>query len=513
MSTQEKEKVLIHSHPAQTADYQATRYSLDGERFISVPVVMMIEGVRNGSAGPILHLAEELQKSAQQWDGTPVTIAHPQINGEFVSVNDAPDCVVGHITGARVEGKKLKGYAVMKEQQLISISPQANEAIQNNEPLDVSIGVFTINDDNPGEYNGIQYESIARQYRPDHLALLPGERGACSWEDGCGIRVNTSANHSKNQIVSFSKIVKNELMENEKTIQAIKDMAKKGFSIIQANVKGFQEKMSMIQNKLDAMDIRSPEGNSIAYHMLEEVFDGYFIYRKREPEGSKLYRQSYQMNAEDQVEFTGEPVSVRKDVNYVQVNQFSTNHKTEGGNMSEKKPSACLIKKVDAVINHELTQFAEDDREFLLTQSESVLEKFIPKEPAKKEETPQMNAEQAMELLRNSFKKPEDFLKVLPEEMQDQMRSGLALHKEQRTQLVDVIIANTEEGTWNKDELEGMDTAMLKKISKSVVTNKEKQENDFSGMNGGGADPEVQANQKHEEEPLGLPQLNFKPKK
>ena len=500
MSTQEKEKVLIHSHPAQTADYQATRYSLDGERFISVPVVMMIEGVRNGSAGPILHLAEELQKSAQQWDGTPVTIAHPQINGEFVSVNDAPDCVVGHITGARVEGKKLKGYAVMKEQQLISISPQANEAIQNNEPLDVSIGVFTVNDDNPGEYNGIQYESIARQYRPDHLALLPGERGACSWEDGCGIRVNTSANHSKNQIVSFSKIVKDELMENEKTIQAIKDMAKKGFSIIQANVKGFQEKMYMIQTKLDSMDTRNPSGDVISYHMLEEVFDGYFIYRKREPEGSKLYRQSYQMNAEDQVEFTGEPVSVRKDVNYVQVNQFSTNHKTEGGNMSEKKPSACLIKKVDAVINHELTQFAEDDREFLLTQSEPVLDKLIPKKPAEEKTSPQINREDALKALK--LEKLEDYTAIMPADLKSQVDSAMTLRKERRTELIQSIQTNSDEGTWGDEELQDMSCEMLNKLNKSITKGK-KDIVDYSAM-GAGGESKPNNNNEGTEEPEGL---------
>jgi hypothetical protein len=32
---------------------------------------------------------------------------------------------------------------------------------------------------------------VARNYRPDHLAVLPDQRGACSLTDGCGVMVNT----------------------------------------------------------------------------------------------------------------------------------------------------------------------------------------------------------------------------------------------------------------------------------------------------------------------------------
>lgn len=34
------------------------------------------------------------------------------------------------------------------------------------------------------------FKRIARNLNPDHLALLPGGTGACSWEDGCGVRAN-----------------------------------------------------------------------------------------------------------------------------------------------------------------------------------------------------------------------------------------------------------------------------------------------------------------------------------
>ena len=41
-----------------------------------------------------------------------------------------------------------------------------------------------------GNYMGKSYTYIAKNYRPDHLAVLPDNSGACSISDGCGVLVN-----------------------------------------------------------------------------------------------------------------------------------------------------------------------------------------------------------------------------------------------------------------------------------------------------------------------------------
>jgi len=38
----------------------------------------------------------------------------------------------------------------------------------------------------------MQYNEAAKNLRPDHLALLPGGTGACSWDASCGIRANSN---------------------------------------------------------------------------------------------------------------------------------------------------------------------------------------------------------------------------------------------------------------------------------------------------------------------------------
>ena len=93
-------------------NYVIRSETLDGKRHIVVPVVMMVEGVHNGSQGPLLHLAEELGRFPGAWNGIPVTIQHPQDGDMFVSAN-SPNIinsqVVGRVFNTRFEDGKLKG--------------------------------------------------------------------------------------------------------------------------------------------------------------------------------------------------------------------------------------------------------------------------------------------------------------------------------------------------------------------------------------------------------------------
>lgn len=51
------------------------------------PVVMIREGVLNGSKGPIFWPGHILQQNAAKWNNIPVSIGHPQVNGGAVSIN------------------------------------------------------------------------------------------------------------------------------------------------------------------------------------------------------------------------------------------------------------------------------------------------------------------------------------------------------------------------------------------------------------------------------------------
>ena len=66
-------------------------------------------------------------------------------------------------------------------------------ALQSGKMLEQSTGLFADLEEKEGEFDGQKYKWIARNIRPDHVAILPHEEGACSIADGCGTpRVNQS---------------------------------------------------------------------------------------------------------------------------------------------------------------------------------------------------------------------------------------------------------------------------------------------------------------------------------
>lgn len=322
---------LIDYFKNSQKEYEVRYEDHQGRPHIVVPVIMMVEGVHEGSAGPVYHKADELGKVPGSWNGMPVVVNHPQKDGRFVSAN-LPDVIdqeiVGRVYNSEMDGDKLRGEVWLDKERLEKISPQAFEFINDGLPLDVSIGVFTEDDYVTGDWNGEKYNAIARNHRPDHLALLPGGEGACSWDDGCGVRVNTKLNEN-------------------------------------------QSKMS-------------------------------------------------------------------------------------------KK---CCPEKVAALILNESSKFTEDDREWLEEQEEAVIDKLIPEPKVNKTE---VTDEKVIEVLSKKAKEdPNSFYELLPEDMRESVKTGISLHKEQRTNIVKDIMANTKD-VWTEDVLNGMDFDTLSRIHKSV---------------------------------------------
>lgn len=459
---------------ANSANYQIRTRQHLGRPHIIVPVVMMLEGVHSGSHGAVLHTTEELEKTPFIWNGIPITIHHPQDGTNYISANSpgVVEKVVGRVYNVNVEDKKLKGEAWLDIAKLNEISPLALAYIRQGRPLDVSIGVFTDEDEVSGEWNGETYNAIAHNYRPDHLALLPGEEGACSWNDGCGIRTNQKGGLKMN--------------ENEAEIQTLR---KADGVYIQENLMTNSLSLSrwidIIRDKVNAMDSQTD------LNYLMEVYENYFIYEQRVktgtmesgPSTTSILKQAYSI-AGEVITLLGEPVAVTRNISYIPI-QTNINLNTNGGKTMNEAKSPCCLKKVNALIANTATSFTEADREWLQGQEENVLDKLKPVEIVP--EIPQVNKAQALEVLRESIKTPEDFVSLLPTDMQDQFRSGLTLHKANRQKLVLAIMANSKKDSWTEAELQNMQTSMLEKLNNSFVA----PVIDYSAANGAN----IQANQ------------------
>ncbi len=69
------------------------------------------------------------------------------------------------------------------------------DALDRGQPMEISTGLYTTNLPQEGSHNGRWYGHVAVNYRPDHLAILPDQVGACSVRDGCGLNVNSHQAH------------------------------------------------------------------------------------------------------------------------------------------------------------------------------------------------------------------------------------------------------------------------------------------------------------------------------
>ena len=185
---------------ADTSSIRVETYA--GTEYLVVPIVALVEGVLQGAnaAGPELALASEFGRFPEGWNGRPVVMGHPKVNGNFVSANSQPvlsQWAYGALYNTLLDGTKLKTECWINLESVNeaksddgSIAEQivnTVERVQNGELVEVSTGLFSVIEPMHGVFNGDRYEGIWRNCVPDHLALLAeGDIGACSVEDGCG---------------------------------------------------------------------------------------------------------------------------------------------------------------------------------------------------------------------------------------------------------------------------------------------------------------------------------------
>jgi len=165
--------------------------TLDGKKRLVIPVVLMVEGVHNN----VLYSGEELGTFAEAWNGEPVCVNHPQdAKGNFVSCN-SPEMIeavtIGQLFHSKFEDNKLKSEAWIDVDKANEVDESIMQILQSNTQLEVSLAAFIEEIKQEGEFDGEEFKGIATNLRPDHLAFLPNDEGACSIKDGAGApRVN-----------------------------------------------------------------------------------------------------------------------------------------------------------------------------------------------------------------------------------------------------------------------------------------------------------------------------------
>lgn len=349
------DQLLVIHH---TLTPSVTRRQFHGREHLVVPVVAIVEGVLNNEYVP----ADEIARFVEAWNYRPLPIGHPSARGVPISAN-SPDLIeaqsAGHFFNASFAEGKLKGEMwvdVEKAKALGGDALKVLELLEAGQPLEVSTAYFRDIDPTTGTFNGKEYASIARNLRPDHLALLPNAKGACSWEDGCGApRINAEDCGCK---------------EKPNMLQRLSAGWAKLARAFGVNVEqSHQEIESALRDALRL--IEKPDGNEYCY--LVDVYDDTVVYQKEQSgQPSSMYQRAYTLDDNGTVSF-GEAQAVVREVRYLPMKEqpaTNTDHATAEETMKKEL--------IDALIANAATQWAEADRPELEKLDEAMLKKLSP---------------------------------------------------------------------------------------------------------------------------------------
>jgi len=203
---------------------RARKTTLNGREYLVAPASLIVPGVLNGSHGPGLYTEEENRRSVGAWNGTPIVVYHPSVGGSNISARD-PDVIdsqgVGTVYRAKSNGKLsaeawFDVAALDKVDAKLTGNIRIRPRLEAGQPVELSTGLSLDREPVEGTFNGESYTFVARNYRPDHLAVLPDQVGACSLSDGCGVLVN-----GKYDLALVTNAINRNTKEEVKTMDAL----------------------------------------------------------------------------------------------------------------------------------------------------------------------------------------------------------------------------------------------------------------------------------------------------
>ena len=499
--------------------------TLEDREYLVVPMVMMVEGVLNGSDGALYYPAEEMAKVPDIWNHKPVVIQHPTLNGKPLSAC-SPEAIqrfkVGIILNTQFDGKRLKAEAWMEPSRLKKIDVRVLDAVKNGQMVQVSTGLFTENEYKPGIFNGTGYEAIARDLKPDHLAILPDSVGACSIADGAGLLRNELSHDGIRE--ELYKVLSPGEDPTDLFIADVFD----DFFIFEQGGKMFHQKYSSSNGTIALGGMRQPVVREIQYKLEDGTVVGNeeLVLNRVEKRGDKwcvVHGHPQKAGSKtDKPEGTvikcfdtkAEADAMHRAIMANNIDQSNVQKKNLKGETMDK----------EAIVNDLIAngRWEEKDREWLMGLEEDQLSKMEPvvnedgqegdgdgegnEEPPaepmpKAKEEGQEDGDGDTPPVANAT----DFMSQLPPEYREVLNEALQTQAEKKSELISVIVAN-KKNIFTQEQLSSMSVNELKAIAALAQVPEEKEKTitpSFLGMapvaNVGG---EV-------EEPLELPAMSF----
>jgi hypothetical protein len=404
-------------------NYQKRYAQHQGKRHLVVPVVMMVEGVHVGSHGALLHPIEELGRVPEAYNGMPIVVQHPtDENGRDVSAN-IPDILDRELVG-RVYNTHVDGEKLIAEAWI------DEERLREK------------------SQKALQYVEDRKPLDVSIGVFTDEEVKEGQWNGENYVRV--AHNHRPDHLA---------ILPDAQGACSWED----GCGLNRNEERKEEGKMKTKQLTLTFQ----LEDDELSVNVENPKKEGGQKMTKKEKVDKIIANKANQ--------FTKDDADFLNGLEDNQLDKFVT---------EEKQEKPCCPDKVEELINN--SSFTEDDREWLLKQSQEDIDRLSKATASKKEEGPSTNSKGEEEdkkddkkeptkidgkmlanALKEHIKKPEDFLGLMPDEVKDMYESGLKLHREKRDGMIEGIMNHTSK--FEKEELQKMDNGLLEKIYESVT--------------------------------------------
>ena len=476
---------------ALNLDANVRRDTMGGKEYLVCPIVMITEGVHNGTQGPMYYPPEELAKDVAAWNMKPIVVYHPQLGQSACQPEIINNRGVGFIfnTSWDDDANKLRAEAWLEDTRLDEVDERIRVHLEESILMECSTGVYVDRHMEAGVWNEESYDAIARNYRPDHLALLPDKAGACSIADGAGL---LQLNHSsKESGVDKSSLVTRALGRLETRFHLTNN------ALSHDNIR---------EGLRTALRERINPADDAPWPWVEDVYDTFFIYEL----GPQLYKLGYSVSDTTVTLSEDEPMLV------VRVTEYRTVSGEFVGNTNGELPSAITKddtmdkeKLVGDLIANEKTPWEESDKETLMSFAPEKLEALVPTANADTDPPKDPPADKPADTTNNADKTPvsaDEYVANAPEEIREMLSDGLQAHTAERNRLTGVITAN-ESNQFEEAELKDMSLNHLRKLA-SVAAPKQ-QDDSLQQSYFGAQGTTTPANNSASQTPLGLPSLDF----
>lgn len=464
---------------------------LEGREYYVAPCAMLTVGVHNGSGGSLLYREDELKQAPHLWDHKPIVVYHPKPeDGTACQPSVLNSSKVGILLNTLYDNK-LRAEAWFEKARTKEVDIRVYNALEKGEPMEVSTGLFVDAIEEVGDWNGEKYTAVATNLRPDHLAILPDQKGACSLEDGAGLfQLN-----SEGQTVTAGYVkTRMHLTTNEMSHSNI---------------------WSALNRKMrDTLTVGSE-----VQGWVEDVYDKFFIYSKAD----KLFRQEYTVSGTD-VEIVGDPEEVRRITEYRTVEGAFVGNSTGGQSTGDSEMNRKDI--VSRLIANKASGWTEEDREFLEKLEESRFKKIVANaeeaEGDEDEEEGEVEEQQESPPKKTKAKatpapaavanqeSDEEYLAKAPPSIRAVFNHGLQMLNKQKADAIKVIVAN-KRNKFTKEQLEAKELPELEALAELARDTQPAQEGFAPAPNYFGAvgAPVSNASNEDDDAPLTTPVMNF----